>query len=451
MTDIEDYYYNGSLGKDSIGKWTGNFCELYLLPTLVYIVTDEIHNLSFKSYSLSTCNTVDKLIAIIDNLDNKYDYPVIVQLINCLETKENEPGEVANIVNSITPVTANELHFPMRIKVHGSKPAAVVLGILSLMIFILGIKGSKAWLQNTNPVDNILFAALTIVPFIVAPLFAYYTYKLFIKVKTVNNTENFGVWLTKKYLISFGGNETPEYVPLPFIDLLSIYKSNRPPIDMIVVAVKKPYQKFRIVSNWLTTPQSVENLKLALEQQIIILTLPQKIIHQTDAAIRYANGYGNDQKMYHLITQLTDVLNENFQSKVHWHLLAIYINQKIANWPDEIKIIPEDWVFNIEVNENWEYGVNGVTYAEKLNGVNENAHWLLPIGRVLVIQNQLLENYFTGMELNQLSTLLSTSAVQKIIFKISVAKYAPEKIKKALYHYNNLKNVALVFEKEFKG
>ena len=451
MTDIEDIYNNGSLEKDCIGKWTGNYCELYLLPTMVYIVTHENNQLSFKRYTLSACNTVDKLTVIIDSLDNKYDYPVIVQLINCLETKENEPGEVANIVNGLTPVAANELHFPVRIKVHGSKPSAFVLGILSLMIFILGIKGCIAWLQNTNPVDNVLFAAITIIPLIVAPLFAYLTYKLFIKVKTVNNTQNYGMWLTKKYLISFAGNATPEYVPLPFIDLFSIYKSTRPPIDMVVVAVKKPYQKFRIVSNWLTTPQTVENLKLALEQQIIILTLPPKIIHQTDAAIRYANGYGNDQKMYHLITHLKDVLNDNFQSKEQWHLLALYIDQKIANWPDDIKIIPEDWVFNIEVNENWEYGVNGVTYNEKLNGVNEHAHWLLPIGRVLVIKNQLLENYFTGMELNQLSTLLSTSTVQKIIFKISVAKYAPEKIKKALYHYNNLKNVALVFEKEFKG
>ena len=75
MTDIEDIYNNGSLEKDCIGKWTGNYCELYLLPTMVYIVTHENNQLSFKRYTLSACNTVDKLTVIIDSLDNKYDYP----------------------------------------------------------------------------------------------------------------------------------------------------------------------------------------------------------------------------------------------------------------------------------------------------------------------------------------------------------------------------------------
>ena len=143
MTDIEDYYYNGSFKYDAIGKWTGYFCELYVLPSMVYIVSDESHHLRFNSYTLEQCNTRKKLKTIIDHLDDTDDYADIVQLINILENKENEAAEVGAIVNGRVPLAANELFFSIRITVRGSKPAAFVLGILTLAICIVGI---KAWM-----------------------------------------------------------------------------------------------------------------------------------------------------------------------------------------------------------------------------------------------------------------------------------------------------------------
>ena len=55
------------------------------------------------------------------------------------------------------------------------------------------------------------------------------------------------------------------------------------------------------------------------------------------------------------------------------------------------------------------------------------------------LKYEVKENYFNGKELDQLILLLSRSSIQKIIFKIKLLPYAPENIKTALNHYENLK------------
>ena len=116
----------------------------------------------------------------------------------------------------------------MIIIVRGYKPAAIALAILSLLILIVGIKGEMAWINNTNPVDSILYALLTIIPLILSIIFDVIISRHFTKVKTVNNTENLGIWLTQKYLICHDGNVGLRYVPEIYINKFSIYTSVRP-------------------------------------------------------------------------------------------------------------------------------------------------------------------------------------------------------------------------------
>ena len=100
--------------------------------------------------------------------------------------------------------------------------------------------------------------------------------------------------------------------------------------------------------------------------------------------------------------------------------------------------------------EQHEYGVNGIQYSEKWTDVNELVHWLLPVGRVIVISTKELADFFTlsGM-LSKLATLISKASIQKIIFRIKVDKEPPKKIKEAFCNYKNLENTKLVFAKGF--
>ncbi|MEY4902828.1 MAG: hypothetical protein RLZZ292_643 [Bacteroidota bacterium] len=56
--------------------------------------------------------------------------------------------------------------------------------------------------------------------------------------------------------------------------------------------------------------------------------------------------------------------------------IVAYINPKIAHWKAEERTALYSWWIATEVEENWEYGVNGVGYTEKHLGIKEHPEWL---------------------------------------------------------------------------
>ena len=186
----------------------------------------------------------------------------------------------------------------------------------------------------------------------------------------------------------------------------------------------------RLVCNWLTEAYTQQQLIDILKQKLLVLQFPIQLIEQTNAAIKFAGNYEDSAKMYLLLVKLNDVLQENRQTKAEWDSLSSYVNDMIANWNDDIKIIPEDWIFKKEVFTQDEYGVNGIQYSETWTGIDEIGHWLMPIGRVVEISTDKLGVFFNHDAIyKKLSEIISRVPIQKVIFRIKLENSTLKKVK----------------------
>lgn len=443
---IIDDDYNGKLEKSALASWHGNSCQLYVLSTGVVIIEDDNHHQHLKNHTLEQCNSKEKLAGLIQ-LDSAEDYDEILDCIDTLLNKERSDTEVNNIVKGLQQISREEIFLPMQIYVRGSRISSIALGILIFIIFIFGIVSGNAWLKNNNPVDDKIFMAITLVAFFVSFVGAYIVYRLYNKVQQVNKTDNFGIWLTKKYLITHDGNAGLQYVPLKFIKDLKTYQSGRPPLQMVIAETKKPFTTLRLVCNYLTAWQTPQQLKALIQEKIIAFEVPQQYLSKTGAAIAYANTYEDSKKMYLLTVQLEDMITANACSPNVLGKLAKYIDLKISQWNDQVKIIPEEWVFEKEVNENWEYGVNGVTYSEKWNDIRNPGHWMIPLGRIFIVNTIELKDFFDSPSIvYKMIVTLAKAPLQKIIIKIPIREDAKQWLKDAIAGQENLKKTQLVFD-----
>lgn len=445
MTTIDDYN-NGKLEKNAIAWWPGKHSRLFLFPTEIVIIEDDNDRQQLKNYTLEQCANKEKLHSLI-RLNNLDDDTEIIDYIDLLLNKEKSTTEVDNIVNGLQQISRDEIFLPMQIKVRGSRISSIVLGILILIIFTFGLLCGNAWLKSNNPVDDKIFMAITLVAFFVSFVGSYIVYRLYTQVQQVNNSDNFGIWLTGKYLIIHDGNSGPQYVPIKFINHLKTYQSGRPSFKMVIAETKKPFTTLRLVCNYLTTWQTPQQLMALIQERLIALQIPQQFLSKTNAAIAYSNSYDDTKKMYLLNVKLEDMIAENRIFAGVLYKLAKYIDLKISDWDDQIKIIPEEWVFEKEVNENWEYGVNGVTYSEKWNDIKNPGYWLLPIGRIFIVSTIELKDFFNSPSIvNKMTATLAKAPLQKIIIKISIREDAKRWLKEAIASQESLKKTQLIFE-----
>lgn len=55
------------------------------------------------------------------------------------------------------------------------------------------------------------------------------------------------------------------------------------------------------------------------------------------------------------------------------------VRSRIAHWGAEERRAPETWLYDIETEDVWEYGANGVYSEEHFRGFSPQPHWLFPL------------------------------------------------------------------------
>lgn len=415
---IEADYSSGKIKKEAVESWPCYYGELYLMPNeLIYVSTMD-NFLSIRDFSFEQWGSTDEIqkLVLLDNIEHETE---IANLIELLQQKEKAVTEVKNIVTGTQKIAARESFSPMQLKVKGSKTSSIILGIFSGCCFIVAIAAGRLWLNNNNPADEYLFIAMTLGFLIIALLTAFFAYRLYNKIKQINNDENiYGIWITRKYLIC-NDPEGLKFIPIPFLKNFKTYRSGRPPLQMLIAEGKTPFNRIQLVCNFLSTYQTPEELEKIITQKITELIVPEKYLLATDAAITYANSYEDSKKMFLLQVKLQDMIEAQPATRATLQKIARYVDSKIAHWNEDCRIIPEEWVFNKEVNENWEYGVNGVSYAEKWNEPTYPGHWLVPVGRIFIVETKELKPFLgSPVSNNKMADVLAQCALKKIIIKI---------------------------------
>jgi len=364
------------------------------------------------------------------------------------QEKENAVTEVRNIVVGDQPIDPVELFLPMQIKIRGSKAGAIVLSILSAICLIMAGLFLRSLMATSNPVDKKLFTALTLLFFVIALMVAWITYQLFKKIGHINNdANNYGIWLTKKYLICNDANEGIKFIPVSSIKKFRVYHSTRPPLEMLIAEAETPFKPVRMACNYLLPRQSPEQLEKLLTQQINVLPIPQQYLAPIAAAVAFAESYEDSKKIFLLNNRLKEMVSDQPGTTDTLRILAKYIDSKISHWNDDCKIIPEEWVFIKEVNENWEYGVNGVSYAEKWEAPFYPGNWLVGIGRVFIVETKELEIFFNDTEIcNNMARILALCPLKKFIVKITLAEDHQHRIRESFAKHEKLKQTLLIFD-----
>ena len=442
---IEADYSSGKIKNEAVDFWSCYYGHLYLMPSeLIYESTMDnflsIRNFSFQQWS--TSDEIQKLV-LLDNIEHEAE---ITNLIELLQQKDKAVTEVKNIVAGTQKIAALETFLPMALKIKGSKISSIILVIFSGICLIVAIKSGQLWMQNTNPVDDILFIAMTVGFLTIAALTAFFTSRAFNRIKQLNKDENiYGIWITRKYLIC---NDTGglKYIPIPFLKNFKIYRSGRPPLQMLIAEAKPPFKRVQMVCNYLSNYQTPEALEKTITQKITELAVPEKYLIATDAAITYANQYEDSKKMFLLHVKLKDMIEAQPATRTTLQKIARYVNSKITHWNDDCRIIPEEWVFNKEVNENWEYGVNGVSYAEQWSEPTYPGHWLVLLGRIFIVETKELETFLgTPVSNNKMADVLAQCALKKIIIKIPLAVDYKRWVKEAFAGRDELKQTQIIF------
>jgi hypothetical protein len=436
---------SGKIKKEAVESWPCYYGELYLMPNeLIYVSTMD-NFLSIRNFSLEqwgSSNEIQKLV-LLDNIEHETD---ITNLIELLQQKDKAATEVKNIITGTQKIAARETFLPMQLKVKGSKTSCIVLGIFSGCCLIVTIAAGRLWLQNTNPADEYLFIAITVGFLTIAALTALFAYRLFNKIKQVNNDENiYGIWITRKYLIC-NDPEGLKFIPLPFLNNFKIYRSGRPPLQMLIAEAKPPFIRVQMVCNFLSTYQTPEALEKTVTQKITELVVPEKYITATDAAITYADGHEDSKKMFLLHVKLKDMIEAQPATRATLQKIARYVDIKITHWNDDCRIIPEAWVFTKEVNENWEYGVNGVSSSEKWDEPAYPGHWLVPVSRIFILETKELKPFLgTPVSNNKMADVLAQCPLKKIIIKFPLREDSKRWIKEAFAGHDELKQTEIIF------
>lgn len=441
----EEEYYSGKIKKEAVGTWPGYYCDLYLMPNeLIYVSTMD-NFLSIKNFSLEQWSSSDEIqkLALLTNPEHEAE---ITMLIELLLHNDESAIEVKNIVHGLETIAARKTFLPMQLKIKGYKVSSIILILFSVICLIVSIASGKLWLQNTNPVDDNLFLSMTVGFLTIAALTAFFTYRIFNNIKQSNKDENiYGIWITAKYLIC-NDLEGIKFIPIPFLKNFEIYRSGRPPLQMLIAEAKPPFKRVQLVCNYLSTYRTPEELEKTITQKITELIVPEKYLNATDAAIIYADGYEDSRKMFFLHLKLQDMIEAQPATNETLRKIALYVNTKISHWSDDSRIIPEDWVFTKEVNENWEYGVNGVSSSEKWDEPVFPGHWLVPIGRIFCIESNELKPFLgTPTSLHKMADVLAQSPLKKIIIKTPIVESYKKWVVDAISSHEELKETEIIY------
>ena len=242
--------------------------------------------------------------------------------------------------------------------------------------------------------------------------------------KIKNGEIRFGCWITPTHLLNNDMNSGCKAVAKSDIERLEIYKSGRPPIDMVVVCLRNK-QVIRIVSDWLMGYyKKVEQLKSLIESNLNSKKIMPNVIGDFINSLNLP-GCGNTR-----FTRLVDFAEKydrehDLNQKEKQELIAC-INQKIENWMPEERLAEEHWWVDLTANDHWEYGVNTALIKE-FKGYFKDPYWVMPLARTAILEFEMAD-LIVQRNVDAFVNANSFMSLEILILHIMVSDYFIEKI-----------------------
>ena len=239
-----------------------------------------------------------------------------------------------------------------------------------------------------------------------------------------NGEIRFGFWITPTHMICHDMNEGWNCVLKADIASVEIYKSVRPPLDMVVLHLHNK-QQMRIVANWLNGYyKKVEDLKILIESKLFSGKIKPGVI---DDFIRQHSIPNEMNNRFELLIIFAERYNKdhNLTGREKQELIT-YLNKKIEAWPAEERLAKEDWWVDFNIDDSYAYGVN-MAGIKEFRGYYKNPNWLMPLAKTAILDFDMADliaekNADSFVEAN------SFEGLEALILKITVCDYCIEKI-----------------------
>ena len=302
-------------------------------------------------------------------------------------------------------------------------------GILSLIFSMFFLYTSVHYLtQYTGKTRNnegvVITFLMLFTMFLLFLLSRFYLNKSIKQQKAIDNGEiKYGLWITPTHILNHDFNEGIQCIAKQDIVSLNVYKSIRPPVDMLIIKTDTG-ETMRIAANWLENTD-INSLHTLIENKIMsdkikTVQIDYFLTSHNVPSVRYS-------RFFSLCRFLEVYNNENMLNFEERNQLVSYVNKKITHWSSSERIAEENWFMDIDAQENWEYGVNGITSSKEFLGYLPVGYWLMPLAKVVIIDFDKADLMYS----QSVEQFIHSTAFENIEFlniKIPINDYFIEKI-----------------------
>jgi hypothetical protein len=262
----------------------------------------------------------------------------------------------------------------------------------------------------------------------------------------------FGLWLTPTHILTHDLNEGVRAVAKKNVAYLEVYKSGKPRIDLVLVHVSNK-EVMRIAADWLNGYyQKAEALKILIESKLMSDKIKPIVI---DYFLNSHNVPSTRYNRFFSLFRFIEVYDIEHQLNVEEKRELInYINKKIENWSPEERLAEKEWFICIASNENWEYGVNGITSSEEFLGYLKKASWLMPLAQTAILDFKKADlltpknvedfvdtDAYKGLESLTIDIMMSDYCIEKIMSSNTFTHLKTLKTPRINYVNQSLKQV----------
>ncbi len=234
----------------------------------------------------------------------------------------------------------------------------------------------------------------------------------------------FGLWITPEHILCHDMNEGWNCVLKADIAYLDIYKSTRPPIDMVVLHLHNK-QQMRVVATWLNGYyQKVGELKDLIEAKLV----PGKIKQdEIDDFIDQHNIPNEKVDRFSLLIFFTErYCKEHDLNEQEKYDLIAYINEKIKAWSAEERLAKEEWWVDFNTDDSYQYGVN-TAVTKEFRGYHKDPYWLMPLAKTAILEFDMAD-LISERNADAFVAANCFEGLETLIIKITICDYCIKKI-----------------------
>jgi hypothetical protein len=208
------------------------------------------------------------------------------------------------------------------------------------------------------------------------------------------------------------------------ITYLDIYKSGRPPLDMVVLHLHNK-QQMRIVADWLKGYyKKAEELKALIQSKLVTGKIRPGVIDDFIARHNIPNEKNN---RFALLIDFAEQYNKehDLNDREKQELIA-YINKKIESWPAGERLAKEDWWVDLYTDDSYQYGVNSAIIKE-FRGYYKDPNWLMPLAKTAILDLDMAD-LIAERNADSFVAANSFEGLENLIINITTGDYCIEKI-----------------------